>query len=118
MPKARKEQKAEQVDVLTEKLKKAKVAVLTDYRGHGDFRLFQFLGQNVDLLGLLFLSGSWQIRNPPRPTTTRQEGSTSFTGCLCRKLSGRSARTCGLGQNRDYTEFAFSQSSRRTSVRT
>ena len=33
MPKARKEQKAEQVDVLTEKLKKAKVVVLTDYRG-------------------------------------------------------------------------------------
>ena len=33
MPKARKEQKVEQVDVLTEKLKKAKVAVLTDYRG-------------------------------------------------------------------------------------
>ncbi|HEY3084740.1 MAG TPA: 50S ribosomal protein L10 [Candidatus Dormibacteraeota bacterium] len=33
MPKARKEQKAEQVDVLTEKLRKAKVALLTDYRG-------------------------------------------------------------------------------------
>ena len=33
MPKARKEQKAELVDLLTEKLKKAKVAVLTDYRG-------------------------------------------------------------------------------------
>jgi len=33
LPKARKEQKAEQVDQLTEKLKKAKVAVLTDYRG-------------------------------------------------------------------------------------
>ena len=33
MPKARREQKVEQVDVLTEKLKKAKVAVLTDYRG-------------------------------------------------------------------------------------
>jgi large subunit ribosomal protein L10 len=33
LPKARREQKAEQVDVLTEKLKKAKVAVLTDYRG-------------------------------------------------------------------------------------
>ncbi|HKV86497.1 MAG TPA: 50S ribosomal protein L10 [Candidatus Dormibacteraeota bacterium] len=33
MPKARKEQKAEQVELLTEKLKKAKVAVLTDYRG-------------------------------------------------------------------------------------
>ena len=33
MPKARKEQKAEQVQLLTEKLKKAKVAVLTDYRG-------------------------------------------------------------------------------------
>jgi large subunit ribosomal protein L10 len=33
LPRARKEQKAEQVDVLTEKLKKAKVAVLTDYRG-------------------------------------------------------------------------------------
>jgi len=30
---ARKEQKAEQVELLTEKLKKAKVAVLTDYRG-------------------------------------------------------------------------------------
>ena len=33
MPKARKEQKAEQVELLTEKLKRAKVAVLTDYRG-------------------------------------------------------------------------------------
>ncbi len=33
MPKARKEQKAEQVDLLTEKLKKAKVALLADYRG-------------------------------------------------------------------------------------
>ena len=33
MPKARKEQKAEQVEMLTDKLKKAKVAVLTDYRG-------------------------------------------------------------------------------------
>jgi len=33
LPKARKEQKAEQVELLTEKLKKAKVAVLTDYRG-------------------------------------------------------------------------------------
>jgi len=33
LPKARKEQKVEQVDVLTEKLKRAKVAVLTDYRG-------------------------------------------------------------------------------------
>ncbi len=33
MPKARKEQKAEQVDLLTEKLKTAKVALLTDYRG-------------------------------------------------------------------------------------
>ncbi len=33
MPKARKEQKAEQVDLLTDKLRKAKVAVLTDYRG-------------------------------------------------------------------------------------
>jgi len=33
LPKARREQKVEQVEVLTEKLKKAKVAVLTDYRG-------------------------------------------------------------------------------------
>jgi large subunit ribosomal protein L10 len=33
LPKARKEQKAEQVELLTEKLKKARVAVLTDYRG-------------------------------------------------------------------------------------
>ncbi len=33
MPKARKEQKAEQVDLLAEKLKKAKVALLADYRG-------------------------------------------------------------------------------------
>lgn len=33
MPRARKEQKAEQVDLLTDKLRKAKVAVLTDYRG-------------------------------------------------------------------------------------
>jgi len=33
LPKARKEQKAEQVEVLTDKLRKAKVALLTDYRG-------------------------------------------------------------------------------------
>jgi large subunit ribosomal protein L10 len=33
LPKARREQKVEQVEILTEKLKKAKVAVLTDYRG-------------------------------------------------------------------------------------
>ena len=33
LPKARKEQKAEQVELLTEKLCKAKVALLTDYRG-------------------------------------------------------------------------------------
>ena len=33
MPRARKEQKAEQVELLVEKLKKVKVAVLTDYRG-------------------------------------------------------------------------------------
>lgn len=33
MPKARKEQKAEQVELLSDKLKKAKVALLTDYRG-------------------------------------------------------------------------------------
>jgi large subunit ribosomal protein L10 len=33
LPKARKEQKAEQVDLLTEKLRRAKVALLTDYRG-------------------------------------------------------------------------------------
>ncbi len=33
MQKARKEQKAEQVELLVEKLRKAKVALLTDYRG-------------------------------------------------------------------------------------
>jgi large subunit ribosomal protein L10 len=33
LPRARKEQKAEQVELLREKLTKAKVAVLTDYRG-------------------------------------------------------------------------------------
>ena len=33
MPKARKEQKAEQVEEIAERLKQAKVAVLTDYRG-------------------------------------------------------------------------------------
>jgi large subunit ribosomal protein L10 len=33
LPRARREQKVEQVDLLIEKLKKAKVAVLTDYRG-------------------------------------------------------------------------------------
>jgi large subunit ribosomal protein L10 len=33
LPRARKEQKAEQVELLTEKLKTARVAVLTDYRG-------------------------------------------------------------------------------------
>lgn len=33
LPRARKEQKVEQVELLTDKLKRAKVAVLTDYRG-------------------------------------------------------------------------------------
>jgi ribosomal protein L10 len=33
LPRARKEQKVEQVELLTEKIKRAKVAVLTDYRG-------------------------------------------------------------------------------------
>ena len=33
LPKASKEQKAEQVELIAEKLKRAKVAVLTDYRG-------------------------------------------------------------------------------------
>ena len=33
MPKARKEQKQEQVELIADKLKRAKVAVLTDYRG-------------------------------------------------------------------------------------
>ena len=33
MPRARKEQKAEQVEEIAERLRKAKVAVLTDYRG-------------------------------------------------------------------------------------
>ena len=33
LPRARKEQKVEEVELLTEKLKKSKVAVLTDYRG-------------------------------------------------------------------------------------
>jgi large subunit ribosomal protein L10 len=33
LPKARKEQKAEQVTLIAEKLRQAKVAVLTDYRG-------------------------------------------------------------------------------------
>jgi large subunit ribosomal protein L10 len=33
LPRARREQKVEQVDLLIQKLKKAKVAVLTDYRG-------------------------------------------------------------------------------------
>ena len=46
LPRARKEQKAEQADLLTEKLKKAKVAVLTDYRG-------LTVGQIQDLRGKL-----------------------------------------------------------------
>jgi large subunit ribosomal protein L10 len=46
LPKARKEQKIEQVELLTEKLKKAKVAVLTDYRGLK-------VGQIQDLRGKL-----------------------------------------------------------------
>ncbi len=33
MPRANKDQKAEQVDLIAEKLKRAKIAVLTDYRG-------------------------------------------------------------------------------------
>src|SRR5258708_26775471 len=50
LPRARKEQKAEQVELLTEKLKKAKVAVLTDYRGLK-------VSQIQDLRGRLRTSG-------------------------------------------------------------
>ena len=45
MPKARKEQKAEQVELLAEKLMKAKVAVLTDYRGLKVSQIQELRGQ-------------------------------------------------------------------------
>jgi large subunit ribosomal protein L10 len=45
LPRARKEQKAEQVELLTEKLKKAKVAVLTDYRGLTVTQLHELRGR-------------------------------------------------------------------------
>jgi len=45
LPKARKEQKAEQVEALTEKLRKAKVALLTDYRGLTVSQLHELRGK-------------------------------------------------------------------------
>ena len=79
MPRARKEQKAEQVDLLTDKLKKAKVAVLTDYRG-------LTVSQIQDLRGKL-RSGDVEYR-VVKNTLTRRAAEAAGVADLEKELEG------------------------------
>lgn len=79
MPRARKEQKAEQVDLLTQKLKKAKVAVLTDYRG-------LTVSQIQDLRGKL-RSGDVEYR-VVKNTLTRRAAAAAGVSDLEKELEG------------------------------
>lgn len=79
LPKARKEQKAEQVDLLAEKLKKAKVAVLTDYRGLK-------VSQIQDLRGKL-RGGNVEYR-VVKNTLTRRAAAAAGHGALEAELKG------------------------------
>jgi large subunit ribosomal protein L10 len=79
LPRARKEQKAEQVELLTEKLKKAKVAVLTDYRG-------LTVSQIQDLRGKL-RSGDVEYR-VVKNTLTRRAAASAGLSDLEKELQG------------------------------
>ena len=79
MPKARREQKAEQVEQLTEKLKRAKVAVLTDYRGLS-------VSQIQDLRGRL-RGGSVEYR-VVKNTLTRRAAAAAGHAALEPELTG------------------------------
>jgi large subunit ribosomal protein L10 len=79
LPKARKEQKAEQVELLVEKLKKAKVAVLTDYRGLK-------VGQMQELRGKL-RTGNVEYR-VVKNTLARRAADSAGYGALESELKG------------------------------
>jgi large subunit ribosomal protein L10 len=79
LPKARKEQKAEQVDLLIDKLKKAKVAVLTDYRG-------LTVSQMQDLRGKL-RTGDVEYR-VVKNTLARRAASAAGVSALEQELDG------------------------------
>jgi large subunit ribosomal protein L10 len=64
LPRARREQKVEQVDLLTEKLKKAKVAVLTDYRGLKVSQIQEFDSELKGPIAIAF--GYDDLSLPPR----------------------------------------------------
>jgi large subunit ribosomal protein L10 len=89
LPKARKEQKAEQVDVLAEKLKKAKVAVLTDYRGLK-------VSQIQDLRGKL--RGSDVEYRVIKNTLARRAASAAGHAALEPELKGPVAIAFGYGE--------------------
>ncbi len=79
MPRARKEQKAEQVELLSEKLKRAKVAILTDYRG-------LTVSQLQDLRGRL-RTGNVEYR-VVKNTLTRRAAEAAGVPALQKELEG------------------------------
>jgi len=79
LPRARKEQKAEQVELLSEKLKRAKVAILTDYRG-------LTVSQLQDLRGRL-RTGNVEYR-VVKNTLTRRAAEAAGVPALQKELEG------------------------------
>src|SRR5438132_9775580 len=90
LPRARKEQKAEQVELLTEKLKKAKVAVLTDYRG-------LTVSQIQDLRGKL-RTGDVEYR-VVKNTLARRAAEAAGVPALQKELEGPVAIAFGYDDN-------------------
>ena len=90
MPRARKEQKAEQVELLAEKLKRAKVAVLTDYRG-------LTVAQIQDLRGKL-RTGDVEYR-VVKNTLARRAAESAGVAALEKELEGPVAIAFGYDDN-------------------
>src|SRR5437868_9810345 len=90
LPKARKEQKAEQVDLLAEKLRNAKVAVLTDYRG-------LTVSQIQDLRGKL-RTGDVEYR-VVKNTLARRAAEAAGVPALQKELEGPVAIAFGYDDN-------------------
>jgi len=90
LPRARKEQKAEQVELLAEKLKRAKVAVLTDYRG-------LTVAQIQDLRGKL-RTGDVEYR-VVKNTLARRAAESAGVAALEKELEGPVAIAFGYDDN-------------------
>src|SRR5437868_9895175 len=90
LPRARKEQKAEQVELLSDKLKRAKVAVLTDYRG-------LTVAQIQDLRGKL-RTGDVEYR-VVKNTLARRAAESAGVAALEKELEGPVAIAFGYDDN-------------------